>query len=126
MKIARHELAKTARAQFSTPLSALLLALLPLAMSCGSDCRTELRGKWQCGGFRIAVYEDGIASFAGVRASWKTLGGEMLRLEFQADGESQIAELSLEASGAKGVAAPFLDLAGLWVQCDEVVIDDEE
>lgn len=50
----------------------------------------------------------------------------MLRLEFEADGESQIAEFSLRARSDKGVAAASLDLAGLAVQCQEVITDEEE
>jgi hypothetical protein len=125
MMTALNKLAKRRRARSWIPSFAFLLFLLPFGTNCGGDRQTELVGKWQCGPFEIAIYEDGVASFGAIRASWKALGGKMFRLEFEADGESQIAELSLTTRGDEEVGAASLDFAGLAVKCHEVVIDGE-
>jgi hypothetical protein len=99
---------------------------LLVIVGCGSCCRTDLVGSWQCSAYRITVYEDGVASFGGIRASWSSLGNGTIRLEYKAEGESLIAELSLRASEKDETAVASLDLAGLTVQCDQVGVDEED
>lgn len=125
MLTTRNKLATRMHGRLWMPSLAVLLAFLPVGINCGSERRTEVRGRWQCGGLEIAIYEDGVASFGGNRATWKPLGERLLRLEFEADGESQIAELSLTTHGDEELGGASLDLAGVPVECHEVVRDEE-
>ncbi len=88
-------------------------------LGCG-ECGSGLVGKWKCGFFPITIYEDGVASFSGMKAAWSAGTTDSIRLELTEDGQTMIAELEIGSRNAEGKRLAIYKLAGQKTECEEV------
>lgn len=97
----------------------ILLVVSLVAAGCGESRRTELDGRWQCGVFTISIHRDGLASFGGMKASWKPLDRGAVLLEFDDGEQPMTAELVLERAAEDGTRKATL-YSVLTLPCEEV------
>jgi hypothetical protein len=102
---------------------AAVVAALGLLGSCSQSAGHQ--GRWQCGGAFISIHDDGVGSFSGERATWTSIGGDTIRLEFQEDGAPKVAELTVLGKRKSEARTATLNLGGLEVGCVELPIKAE-
>ena len=88
-------------------------------LGCG-ECGSNLVGKWECGLVPISVYENGVASFAAVKATWSSVATDLILLEYAIDGETIIAELELVMQDAEGGRVAIYKSGDLREECKEL------
>lgn len=103
----------------------MIPSLLPFAISfallgCGECCGSKLVGKWDCGLGPIAIYEDGVASFSGMKATWSGVATDTIRLEILEDGETIIAELKLRTKDNEGKRVATCMVLGTRTECKKI------
>jgi hypothetical protein len=111
------------RREFTFRCRAAVVAALGLLGSCSQS--TEHQGRWQCGGAFISIHDDGVGSFSGERATWTSIGGDTIRLEFQEDGDPKVAELTVLGERKSEARTATLNLGGLEVSCVELLVKAE-
>jgi hypothetical protein len=98
-----------------------LLFVVGLVAVLSGCCRTaEVTGKWQCGLIVISIYDDGVASFSGAKATWSTISSEAVRLEFEDKGEAAVAELRVKDKGDNDLRAATFHVGGIQTDCSEL------
>ncbi|HXU30272.1 MAG TPA: hypothetical protein VN851_06835 [Thermoanaerobaculia bacterium] len=102
---------------------AVLCCLIIVAISIMFGCyrpTTDASGRWQCVGLFISVYDDGVASYAGERATWRSIGPDAIRLEFQEDGAPKVAEFTMLKKAGDKIRRATLNVGGLEINCIEL------
>lgn len=93
------------------------LAASVAAIALGCSEGSELEGQWQCGGLPVSIYEDGVASLYGERASWAAIGNDAIRLEYQENSQAKVAELRISGKAEAGQRIAVLGFGGVRVNC---------